>query len=83
MEMPPLSKVMDLPTMTTGAEVAPLYSSTMNLGGSTEPWETPIMPPMFWAIICSLSSTVRDSPNRSASSLASLARRVGVTTADG
>src|SRR5580698_2420914 len=41
-EMPPVSNVMPLPTSTTGAALAaaPWYCSTMNWGGSTEPFAT-------------------------------------------
>ena len=57
-EMPPLSKVMPLPTSTTGAAsfAAPRYCATMNLGASLEPCATARNAPMP-----SLSTSLRSS----------------------
>src|SRR5690242_17221887 len=45
--MPPVSKVTPLPTSAYGlASPAPLYSSTINLGGDAEPEDTASSAPM-------------------------------------
>ena len=58
-EMPPVSKVMPLPTSATGAWRAdpPWYCSTISLGGCSEPWATDSSEPIFSASICLRSST--------------------------
>ena len=46
-EMPPVSKVTPLPTSTTGAPSAPLYSSAMKRGSSALPCATASSAPIF------------------------------------
>jgi hypothetical protein len=59
-EMPPVSKVMPLPTSTTGLApffVAPSYFMTISLGGWAEPAATERSEPMPSFSICARSST--------------------------
>ena len=58
-EMPPVSKVMPLPTKTTGADftLPPMCFKTINLGGCSLPLVTDKKLPIFNASSCLRSST--------------------------
>ncbi len=82
-EMPPLSKVMPLPTSTTGPLAlappgAPLYCRTMKRGGSSEPWATARNEPMPMRWICLRSKTSTLKPYCLPSFFACAARWLGV-----
>ena len=84
--MPPVSKVMPLPTRATGAtpERPPWYSMTMNLSGSSEPRATDRNEPIF-SLRTSVSPRIftRKPLWRRARSLAVFAKCVGVQTLPG
>ncbi|MNN36650.1 hypothetical protein D3C81_1505530 [compost metagenome] len=75
-EMPPVSKVMPLPTRTTGASLAlpPMCFRTMNFGGCSLPLVTDRKLPIFSASSCLRSSTSTSNLKSLASCLAVLAR---------
>ena len=75
-EIPPVSKVMPLPTSTTGASFAlpPMCLSTMNFGGCALPLVTDKKLPILSASSCLRSSTSTPKPTSRAMCLAVVAR---------
>src|SRR2546423_10997 len=81
MEIPPVSKVIALPTSPkTGSAAAPAgaYLSTINAGGSSDPCATPQKAPIFKALISSGPSTSHCKPVSVAILRARSARMLGV-----
>ncbi len=84
-EMPPVSNVTPLPTRTTGAPSAPLYSRAMKRGSSTLPCATARSAPICSLTMAALSSTVTPNPWRPAISVAArghVGRRADVAGED-
>ena len=80
MEIPPVSKVIPLPTSTVGASdlAPPWYFSTMKRSGSADPCATAMNEPMPSLATSLGPSTSQDIAPDLASAIAALANMVGV-----
>ena len=86
MDIPPVSKVIPLPTRPSTREElsgSPRYSRTISFGGWSLPLATPRKAPMPSSSMCFRSRTLMLRPSSSATCVAISAIRVGVRTLAG